>query len=136
MTVSRRKKVLMIVIVIIVLLAALIGGAVIVANKNLQKLSDIQIEAINLETIPNGTYSGQYKAFPIAVEVAVTVTDHRIVSIDLLRHNNGQGGDAEGILQMVVDAQSTQVDIIAGATYSSKVILLAIQNALQNAVKE
>jgi uncharacterized protein with FMN-binding domain len=48
-----------------------------------------------------------------------------------LEHRNGQGEAAEVIPQMVVDAQSLQVDAISGATFSSKVILLAIEDALK-----
>ncbi|MBE0600950.1 MAG: FMN-binding protein, partial [Firmicutes bacterium] len=83
-----------------------------------------------------GTYTGAYSAFPVSAEVAVTVQDHQIAAIDLVRHNNGQGGAAEAIPQMVVDAQSIQVDTVTGATFSSKVILLAIRDALQNAAGE
>ncbi|GAI95081.1 unnamed protein product, partial [marine sediment metagenome] len=35
----------------------------------------------------------------------------------------------------VVEAQTLQVDAVSGATYSSKVILKAIENALNNANK-
>ena len=60
----------------------------------------------------------------------VFVKDHKIERIELVKHRNGKGAPAEAITGKVVEAQSLQVDAISGATYSSKVILQAIENAL------
>ena len=51
----------------------------------------------------------------------------------MLEHKNGQGTPAEVIPEKVVETQTLEVDIVSGATYSSKVILKAIENALNNA---
>ena len=71
---------------------------------------------------------------PVSAKVSVTIKDHRIESIELLEHNNGQGAGAEVIPSIVVEKQTMQIDTISGATYSSKVILKAIENALQNSI--
>ncbi len=97
----------------------------------LDKLETTQLETLDLSKVSNGTYEGSYTAFPVSVTLSVTVFDHQITSITILKHDNGQGKPAEVILSDVIDAQSLQVDVISGATYSSKVILLAIQNALK-----
>ncbi|HPJ01484.1 MAG TPA: FMN-binding protein [Candidatus Limiplasma sp.] len=133
---SKRKKITLIIIALVLVLAAVGGGAYIVVKNNQKTVYAIDIQDVDLALVQNGTYVGEYNAFPVSAKVEVTVTDHRITAIDLIKHNNGQGGDAEVIPQMVVDAQSLQVDTVSGATFSSKVILLAIQNALQNAVGE
>ena len=57
---------------------------------------------------------------------------HMIKEIELKKHDNGQGFPAEIIPGKVVEAQSLEVDIVSGATYSSKVILKAIENALKD----
>jgi uncharacterized protein with FMN-binding domain len=72
----------------------------------------------------------------VIVKVDVTVRDHVITAIDLVQHTNGQGGAAAEMPGKVVEAQSLLVDAVSTATYSSKVILLAIRDALQNAVGE
>lgn len=97
----------------------------------LDKLKATQLDTLDLTNIPNGTYEGSYTAFPVSVTLKVTVTNHQITSITILKHDNGQGKPAESILSDVIEAQSLQVDVISGATYSSKVILLAIQDALK-----
>ena len=85
---------------------------------------------VDLSQKPDGIYEGSYKQFPIEVIVNVTVKDHTIADIDLIRHVNGRGGAAQAIPEMVVNAQSLKVDAVTGATYSSKAILKAIENAL------
>jgi uncharacterized protein with FMN-binding domain len=60
----------------------------------------------------------------------VTLSNHEITEIVITRHDNGQGQAAEAIIDDVTSEQTLLVDAIAGATYSSKVILLAIHDAL------
>lgn len=47
--------------------------------------------------------------------------------LQLPLQSNGQGSGADVIPLRVVEAQSLNVDIVSGATYSSKIILLAIK---------
>ena len=97
---------------------------------SLSELSDIGIEDIDLTQISDGIYEGSYSVFPISVEVKVTVVNHIITDIEITKHDTGQGQPAEVIIDDVLQEQSLNVDVIAGATYSSKVILLAIKDAL------
>jgi uncharacterized protein with FMN-binding domain len=118
---------------ILCLIVVLVIAGIITINSMQKSLDDLlttEIEAVDLSTVPDGTYFGEYTAFPVKVQVQVGVTDGVITEIVLLLHQNGQGTPAEVILEDVVTDQSLQVDSIAGATYSSKVILLAIHNAL------
>lgn len=133
---SKRWKVFLILLAVIVLLG--IAGAVFLSQtgKNLEALPDMPMEDVDLSAIPDGTYNGSYSAFPVVVEVEVAVEGGRITAIDLIRHSNGQGKAAEAIPGMVIEAQSLSVDAISGATYSSKVIVLAIKAALTGAAQE
>ena len=117
----------------LMVLAVLIGGGVIAMNiieGNLAKLAALPVDDTDLSAIADGTYHGSYTCFPVSVEVAVTVGDHAIIDIAILKHQNGQGTAAETLPSEVVAAQSLEVDTVTGATYSSKVILKAIENAL------
>lgn len=132
----KKRTILTIIVVVLLLLAAAFAIVVKQSEKRLEALSDIPIEAVDLAAIPDGTYKGSYQAFPVAAEVNVTVQEHRMIAIDLVKHSHGQGGAAEVIPDRVMEAQSLQVDAISGATYSSRVILLAIQDALTSAANE
>lgn len=133
---SKVMKIVLIILAVIILLAVVCAIFISQINKNLEELSDIPLDNVDLSVIPNGIYAGSYNAFPIAVEVEVKVQDNKIIAINLIKHRNGQGKAAEAISEMVVDAQSLKVDAISGATYSSKVILLAIKDALMSATEK
>lgn len=100
------------------------------ANKNLEELKNAKITQINLTELSDGTYTGVYKVSPVSAKVKVTILNHKITDILLEEHKNGQGKPAEVITNKVIEAQSLEVDTISGATYSSIVILKAIENAL------
>jgi uncharacterized protein with FMN-binding domain len=126
----KKKKTLWIILGVIGLM--IIVGSLFMAytQDQLSKLSKTPIGTIDLNTIPNGTYTGAYASFPVSVTLEVTILDHEITKITILKHDNGQGKPAEAIAEDVIEAQSLQVDVISGATYSSKVILKALENAL------
>jgi uncharacterized protein with FMN-binding domain len=97
-----------------------------------KKINNMVISDVDLTKIADGTYEGKCEIYPITVEVKVSIEDHKIVSIDLVKHVNGKGAKAEVITDRVIEKQSLNVDTIAGATGSSKVILKAIENALNS----
>lgn len=132
-----KKKRVRIIIVLIVIFAVLfaIWGAMTYIQKNLEQLSDLTIANVDLSKIKDGIYEGGYESFPVAAVVNVKISNHTITDIDLIKHSNGQGKAAEIIPDKVVEAQSLEVDIVSGATYSSKVILKAIEAALMNTTK-
>jgi uncharacterized protein with FMN-binding domain len=130
-TTIKKKRIRIIIAVVVVVLLA-IWGAMAYMQSNLKQLSDLTIAKVDLSKIDDGIYAGSYKSFPVAAEVLVTISSHRIAGIDLVKHSNGQGSGAEIIPGQVVEAQSLEVDIVSGATYSSKVILKAIEDALMN----
>lgn len=130
---NKKWKVLLIVLAVLAVLV--IGGTIFLGQvqQKLDALVEYDIKDVDLSAIPDGTYAGSYSVFPVAVEVNVTVANHAITAIELVKHQNGQGQAAESIPATVVNKQTLSVDAVTGATYSSKVILLAIQNALLNA---
>jgi uncharacterized protein with FMN-binding domain len=127
---SKRKRVLVIVLVVIavIFVGAMLAFARIEAS--LKALKTMPIAQIDLNTVADGVYAGSYSVFPVSVEVSVTVKGHVITDIQLVKHSNGQGGAAEAIPGKVIQAQSLAVDSVSGATYSSRVILKAIETAL------
>ncbi|MBN1798794.1 MAG: FMN-binding protein [Spirochaetales bacterium] len=84
----------------------------------------------DLNMIADGEYTGEYKCGLVRAKVKVVIQNHSIVSFAILEHDNGKGGKAERIADDIVKAQSLNVDVISGATVSSKVILKAGERAL------
>ena len=124
-----KKRYIFILSIIVVVSIGLYLGVNIIGS-NLERLKELEISPVDLTKVVDGTYPGSYKVFPVLAEVTVTVKNHQITAVELLKHQNGQGGSAEVILDNIVEAQTLNVDTISGATYSSIVILKAIENAL------
>lgn len=101
-------------------------------NKYKKTVNSIQLESVNLNNIQDGKYSGKFDAGVIEAEVEVTVNDHKIKDIELTKHKNERGKKAEAVIDEVIEKQTINVDTVSGATNSSKVILKAIENALNN----
>jgi uncharacterized protein with FMN-binding domain len=99
-------------------------------NDYKHQVETIQINHVDLSTIPDGTYIGDCNVNYIYAKVKVTVKNGAITEINLVQHKNGKGKPAEKIIDDIVKEQSVNVDAVSGATNSSKVIMKAVENAL------
>ncbi len=124
-------KKLLIVLAVLAILGAIAFGAIFrKIDASMKELMELPVAEVDVAEIPDGVYLGSFSSFPVSAEVEVTVSSHVITSIKLLEHKHGRGAAAEVIVEKVKDAQNMEVDLISGATYSSKVILKAIEDAL------
>ncbi|MDR0389642.1 MAG: FMN-binding protein [Spirochaetaceae bacterium] len=83
-----------------------------------------------------GIYEGIGEGYFGPVVLEVTVSPGAIIQIDVLQYSDTLGiGTAafDELTNMILDANSTDVDIVAGASYSSRGFLEAVENALQKA---
>lgn len=93
----------------------------------------LSIHTPNLAAVPDGTWQGHAAAFVVQADVAVTTRDGRLTGCTILRHDCGLGRPAESLADLAVSRQTLELDAVAGATLSSKVILKAMENALLRA---
>lgn len=130
---KRNRTILIVLVAVLALIAIAVSVAVRNMEKELEPLATAQIRQFDLSKISDGAYPGRFSAGPVAVKVEVIIQDGRIDNILLLEHNNGQGQPAEAIIPVMIEEQTIAVDVIAGATYSSKVIQKAVEDALDKA---
>lgn len=90
----------------------------------------ISLKGLDASNLPDGDYPGVARIFPVDVKVLVHVSGGKMTSIDLVKHFNGRGKAAEVLPAAIVAAQTTAIDVVAGATHSSLTILQAVENAL------
>jgi len=82
----------------------------------------------------DGVYRGNYdlSGTPVNVILDVTVQNQKIIKIEIVKHSCSPiGKKAEKIVDQIIAVQSLDVDVISGATASSKSIIKAVENALQ-----
>lgn len=96
-----------------------------------KEYEDIVIEDVALNSAQDGVYSGEYNTTLVKATVKVNIKDNIIQDIEIVKHQCGTGKKAEAVVDRVVQNQSLKVDAISGATYSSKVILKAIEKAVR-----
>ncbi|CDX03972.1 FMN-binding domain [Desulfitobacterium hafniense] len=87
-------------------------------------------------TYKDGTYEGVGKGFGGDVKVEVEVVDNKIVKITITEHSETEGVGSKAVAQLpdaIVKAQSTEIDAVAGASYSSAAIKEGTKNALEKA---
>jgi len=97
----------------------------------IEKINKITIDNMALQKVKDGTYEGSQDFSPITASVRVTVSGGRITDIVMLSHGHGPNHGADAILPRVIAAQSLAVDAVSSSTYSSKVVLKAIETALK-----
>lgn len=91
---------------------------------------------VEAKKLVDGVYEGQYKGGLNEAVVNVTINNQKIDKIEIVKHNAWKGKKAEPIIpQRIINQQSTAVDAVTGATNSSKVIMNAVQNAIEKAYK-
>ena len=89
---------------------------------------------VKLKKINDGVYKGSYRGGPNKASVNVTIKDNKIINIEIAEHQAWRGKKAElPILERIIETQSTRVDAVSGATNSSRVIMNAVQKAIEKA---
>lgn len=87
----------------------------------------------------DGTYTGMADGYRPVLTVKVVIENGYIASVEVVAHNEKNerfyGEPVALIPQEIVAAQSTDVDIVTGATFTSTGIKNAVNNALANALK-
>ena len=119
-------------LVIACVIGIAVGGIRLVMDRQVGKMY-AQLDAVAVaapEQVADGTYEGTAETPLVKVTVEVTVQDHAIREIKLLRHENGQGAPAEAMLPEMLSRNTSEVDSVSGATLSSKAIRAAVRNAL------
>lgn len=126
------KKKIIILVVCIAVIGIALGGKYLYDFKKYESIMNaLTISNIDISKIEDGTYQGKFDAKLVAAETKVTIKDGKITHIQLIKHENERGEDAEPIIERVLSAQSLDVDAVSGATNSSNVILKSIENALK-----
>ena len=124
----------------LLVLAALIFGynAVLHSRSQEETITKLQNELTQQETedsaasdaeaaspYADGTYTGKAQGYGGTVSVAVTIQDGTIT--------DAYFDAAKGVIDEILEAQTTEVDTVSGATFSSNGILHAVADALGKA---
>ncbi len=119
------------------------------ALQNERNQTIAQIEAYNLSVNgteqdtentawADGTYQGEGQGFAGKIELSVTVEGGQIKTIEIVGDVSDDAAyfnQAKALLDDIIAKQTPQVDTVSGATFSSKGLIQAVQDALGKAVE-
>jgi len=81
--------------------------------------------------VEDGTYNGKYQAGRFSNEVSVTVQNHKITGISILKDVLFKKDEVtKELFERVMEKQNTDVDVISGATVTCKAYLKSVEDAL------
>ena len=83
----------------------------------------------------DGTYTGFGDGMNGKVKLSVTISQDKITSISVGENSEDEEylAEAKGVIDRIIASQSTDVDVISGATYSSNGIIGGVNEALSKA---
>jgi len=122
-----------------------VSGATMTSKGIMEAVNNALSQAeINISSTTNdqgkyndGIYNGIGQGKGPDLKVAVTVKDDNITNVEILFNNESKGKEAlEVIPKEIVEKQSTDVDVVSGATMTSKGIMMAVNDALSQAVRK
>ncbi|MDD3966215.1 MAG: FMN-binding protein [Candidatus Neomarinimicrobiota bacterium] len=136
------KKGLIILFVVIGVFALIISGGILIFSQQAKALF-LEIETehaaigeLDLRKVPDGVYKAKFGHIPVFVDLEVYVSAHHIDTIRIVEQSSGPGYGAHQILGEILEEQQPKVDIVTGATISSKCIMVAVNKALMRREKD
>lgn len=104
------------------------SGAVAGSQTSVEKIEDAK-------AYKDGIYYGTGTGFGGTLKVKVVINGGKIASIQIIEHQDGSSyiQKASGLIGQMIAAQSTNIDTVSGATYSSVGIIQAVRSALSQA---
>jgi uncharacterized protein with FMN-binding domain len=121
-------------VITIIFLTALIASACGQQNKTGEGPDNKA--AIDFNDISDGTHRGRFTYGAFNYIVDVVAQGGRVTEIIVVQNKDNEPSEkAVAVLERVVEKQSLNVDLVSGATASSKALLQATENAIKAAIK-
>jgi len=121
-------KVLMWIVIVLVIIS---GIAVMFMTKGMGAVKKVELKELNLSGIPDGTYEGHFDGARWTNTLKVTVADEKITAITIISPPSYVEDDfSNKLINSVLAKQSLDIDVVSGATVTTKAMLKAIENAL------
>ncbi len=126
------KKVLKVVGVAAAVIVLLAAAGLFFLTRGLDEGVELVVEEIDFSQKEDGSYLGSFEFYRWNNEVEVIIENGRVSEIianDQPREK--QDGAIRELTDSVIEGQSTQVEVVSGATVTSKTYLKAIENAMK-----
>ena len=113
-----------------------VSGATFSSRGIISALSSTSVAQVeDAAAYKDGTYYGSGTGFGGPLKVMVEISGGKIASIQIVENSDGSDyiSKAASLIDSIIATQSTNVDTVSGATYSSVGIIQAVRDALSQA---
>ncbi|ERJ11988.1 FMN-binding protein [Haloplasma contractile] len=127
------KKIMLLIVTLFTLFLTLSIGGLTYLHYGQKEVNKTIVNDVDLTTIEDGVYIGEFEGHRWSNKVKVDIDDHKIVDIITMGDQLFNDEQVKNeLFEQVIEEQSVDVDVVSGATISSKAYLKAIENALKN----
>ncbi|MDW7667942.1 MAG: FMN-binding protein [Bacillota bacterium] len=126
------NKKLKIIITVIVIIIAIVLLILFYLTRGLQEGQNIEVNNVDLSYLEDdGFYTGNFKFGRWSNEAKVTLEDRKIMDIEFTDDVSFSKDEVrEEIINRIIDKQKVNVDVVSGATVTSKAYMKAVEDAL------
>ena len=125
------KTLIKILLVILTCTVIIIAGGIFYITRGLSEGEILKIDSIKYISIKDGKYIGDYKNGRFSNEVEVDIKNGKISKIVALKTVLIERSDVtDKLFSEVIEKQDTDIDIVSGATVTSKAYLKSIEDAI------
>ncbi len=127
------KTFLKIMMVIIGCTVIIIAGGIFYITKDIKNTNSVKIESLSGTSFKDGTHVGEYENGRFSNQISLVVANGKIEEIKVLKFVLIEKAEVtKSIIEAVIERQNTDIDIVSGATVTSKAYLKSIENALND----
>ncbi|MBI4857820.1 MAG: FMN-binding protein [Acetobacterium woodii] len=139
------KKMWIVLLIIIAVIGVGLMGALLADAPGRREAGELVFSDVRFKNLVDGTYVGEFKGEKSHLrdaKVEVTISGGEIANVTILKgavDKEGKpakltgGQDIDDLFNAAIQTQTLQVDVISGATLTSKAHLKALENALKQA---
>ena len=125
------KKFMKVIGIILGLLVVIAGSGALFIKADMEKTKTVALEGKTASGLKDGVYEGQYTGGRFSNTLQVTVKKEAILDIAVIKPVTFElEGHLENFTSSVLNAQSTDIDAITGATLTTNAYLKSVENAL------
>lgn len=106
------------------------------STDNIEKPDSADSTDTTDQVYKDGTYTGDGQGFGGNIQVQITIADDTLTDIQVVsaeKEDSAYLSQGQAVIDRILEAQSTDVDTVSGATFSSTGILMAVEDALGKA---
>lgn len=108
-------------------------------DKIIRAFNSVYENEASFNDIADGVYFGSAQGFDGEIEVSVEIESGKIKTINIVSVGDDDYAffeSAKSVIDIMIANQSVEVDVISGATFSSRGIIDATKNAIEKAIEK